>query len=1114
MLMDLESTFEFDSACCVDEAFKKLSTKHYNVIISDYEMHQKNGLQFLTELRKKNNEIPFILFTGKGREEVAIQSLNLGADGYINKQGNPETVYGELAHSLRLLADRSRIKLRIAADAVAFQNVENAIITTDQIQTITSWNRAAENVFGYSANETIGKRIEEIFVPMEVDVSFQEVVREIQDKGRFLGDVSYKNKKGELRYGELTIITQMDNCSKISGSTIICHDITLRKKNDLEISQKNEALERVAESIDSGLAVISRDYRVVWANKRLKDLGVAPNKKCYQTFNNLETVCPNCGAKKIFEQNINLDVHEFETVNSKGEKMWIELRCTPLKDKNGKVTATLELAVPITERKKKEQTLRESEEKFRSLAEESPNMIFINCRGRVVYTNKKSEEIMGYSKAEFYSSDFNFLSLISPEYSETLKSAYAKHIKGETVPPYEYVLITKEGKKINAIINTSLIEYNGNKAIMGIVTDITDRKKTEDALTKSEEKYRKLFEESLDGIIIADIETGKILDCNPTATKLVGWQKSALVGQHQSIIHPKEQIEREGYSQGFKEHIKDQSKTIETKIITKTGEIRDVAIKASIIELKGKKLMQGTFRDITERKKAEQNLREVEKRYRTLFSQAPLGVVVIDPDSQRIIEFNNVASAQLGYCKEDFSKLQILDFEASMTEEEIKDHVKKILMAGEDEFETKHRTKNGEVRNVIVTARAIELSGKSFLNCVFHDITDIRCVQNALMESEMKYRQLVDVAQEGIWAFDNSYCTVFANPRMAQMLGYSERELVGKNLREILFSPSDKKTKQLLTQHSDKKSNKRVLEYKLKRKDGSWVYAGLVVSPFKDDNGKVVGTLALVSDITYSKVLERKVDDYSSHLKSMVDLRTVQLKDANERLVKSERLAAIGELAGMVGHDLRNPLAGIKNATYILKKRGNTISENQARETLEIIEKAIDHSDKIISDLLEYAREMRLDITESTISTLVNAAIQMITVPDRVQILNHVNDETTIRVDADKIMRIFINLIKNAIDAIPQRGTIEINSCRMKDCIKIAFTDTGTGIPEDTLPKIFTPLFTTKAQGMGFGLAICKRIIEAHGGTIAIKTEVNKGTTFTVVLPIKPKMPVAKTKLY
>jgi signal transduction histidine kinase len=246
----------------------------------------------------------------------------------------------------------------------------------------------------------------------------------------------------------------------------------------------------------------------------------------------------------------------------------------------------------------------------------------------------------------------------------------------------------------------------------------------------------------------------------------------------------------------------------------------------------------------------------------------------------------------------------------------------------------------------------------------------------------------------------------------------------------------------------------------------------------------------------------------------MVELRTAQLKDANERLVKSERLAAIGELAGMVGHDLRNPLSGIKNAAYFLKKKGATISEEQTKEMLEIIDKGIDHSNKIINDLLDYSREMHLDLRECSPRALLDDAVRMIPVPDRIQIVNHVLGETRMRVDADKIMRVFINLIKNAVDAMPEKGTLEITSRQTKSNLEIAFADTGKGIPDETLPKIFTPLFTTKAQGMGFGLAICKRIIEAHGGTITVETAVNKGTTFTITLPLKPKVKVEGEKTW
>ena len=304
-----------------------------------------------------------------------------------------------------------------------------------------------------------------------------------------------------------------------------------------------------------------------------------------------------------------------------------------------------------------------------------------------------------------------------------------------------------------------------------------------------------------------------------------------------------------------------------------------------------------------------------------------------------------------------------------------------------------------------------------------------------------------------------------------------------------------------------------MLEKRYIRKDGSVIDGKIMVSVVRNQNGKPSLYVAELEDITerkkaeeHRKALERKVKEYSEHLKCMVDLRTAQLKDANERLMKSERLAAIGELSGMVGHDLRNPLAGIKNAVYYMKKKGTAISEAQFKEMLEIIDKAIDHSDKIINDLLEYSREMHLEVTESTLQTLLDGAMRMICVPDRIQIINHVHKETKINVDVNKIIRIFVNLIKNAIDAMPEKGTLEIRSCKTKDCVKIAFADTGTGISKETLSKIFMPLFTTKAQGMGFGLAICKRIIEAHGGTITVKTEVNKGTTFTVALPIKPKV--------
>jgi PAS domain S-box-containing protein len=742
MLTDLESCLDIDNACCVDEAFKKLSMEEYDVIISDYEMPQKDGLAFLKELREQKSEIPFVLFTGKGREEVAIQALNLGTDGYVNKQGNTETVYGELVHTLRLSVERHRSKVEIAINALAFQNVETAVITADQTQTIVSWNKSAENVFGYSAEEAVGKRIEEIFAPMQVDVSFQEIARVIQEKRRFCREVTYRNKRGELRCGELTIISQLNASGKVSGTTTICHDITERKKveeallvsnrryelaqraanagvwdwnvqtgeirwtakmfelfgldpkkivasfaawesalhpqdremakgyiekslknhsflnneyriimpdgeirwinalgegeydgqgnsltmsgiciditqrkkeqellkeslaaysnlingmidsawvidfegnfidvnraavetlgyskeellaigikgidkhlsteqiknlienldnvkaqvfetvhtkkdgnpipveissslityqgkqailsiardvserkrAELELKQYNEILEKVGEGIDAGLAVIDRNYRVVWTNKRLMDLGIDSNKKCYDTFNKLGIVCPDCGVEKIFQENIPLDVREYKTVNSKGETIWIELRVTPLKDKEGNVTDALELVVPITERKKVEDSLRKSEAKYREFADSLPEIIFEAdaSTGKTNFVNKKALEIMGYSIDEI--KQMSIFQFLVPEELQRAQESVQRRLSGEKTVGNEYTIIRKDGSTFPAMISTEkIIAEDGKLGLRGVIVNISQTKRTEKDLQLLAEKLR------------------------------------------------------------------------------------------------------------------------------------------------------------------------------------------------------------------------------------------------------------------------------------------------------------------------------------------------------------------------------------------------------------------------------------------------------------------------------------------------------------------------------------------------------------------------------------------------------------------------------------------------
>jgi signal transduction histidine kinase len=235
-----------------------------------------------------------------------------------------------------------------------------------------------------------------------------------------------------------------------------------------------------------------------------------------------------------------------------------------------------------------------------------------------------------------------------------------------------------------------------------------------------------------------------------------------------------------------------------------------------------------------------------------------------------------------------------------------------------------------------------------------------------------------------------------------------------------------------------------------------------------------------------------------------------KLSEVQAQFVKAERFAAIGELAGMVEHDLRNPLTSIKNAAYYLKMKQGSSLDVKGKEMLEIIDKSVEHADKIVDNLLEYSKEINLEIEECSPKSLMDYILLMVQIPNRIRILDRAQDEPTIWVDTSKIEKVFINIIKNAIDAMPEKGTLEVSSKQIGKNVEFTFSDTGIGMSEQTLAKIFMPLFTTKAQGMGFGLAICKRIIDAHGGRITVETSLSKGTTFRVVLPIEQKLKIGR----
>jgi signal transduction histidine kinase len=270
-----------------------------------------------------------------------------------------------------------------------------------------------------------------------------------------------------------------------------------------------------------------------------------------------------------------------------------------------------------------------------------------------------------------------------------------------------------------------------------------------------------------------------------------------------------------------------------------------------------------------------------------------------------------------------------------------------------------------------------------------------------------------------------------------------------------------------------------------------------VTFTYKD--GKPDGALVVAHDVTERKKAERELEERTKNLESLVEERTKALKD-------SERLAAIGATAGMVGHDIRNPLQAITGDIFLVKSELSSIPDSDEKknslESLEEIEKNVDYFNKIVQDLQDYARPLNPQPEEADLKLIIEKLLTKNRLPKSIKVSFRVEDEAR-RIFADSyyLNRILNNLVTNSVQAMPKGGKLTIHACKEVDEVVITVKDTGIGIPEAIKSKMFTPMFTTKAKGQGFGLPVVKRMTDALGGTVSFESQEGNGTTFMVRLP-------------
>jgi PAS domain S-box-containing protein len=385
---------------------------------------------------------------------------------------------------------------------------------------------------------------------------------------------------------------------------------------------------------------------------------------------------------------------------------------------------------------------------------------------------------------------------------------------------------------------------------------------------------------------------------------------------------------------------------------------------------------------------------------------------------------------------------------------------------------------------------------KGYFAMTIKDVTGRKRTEQALRQSEKQYRKLANSITDPFFALDSSLKLNYWNKASEKIMGIAEKDALGKGFFDV-FGKNKATTKAARVYLNVMKTKKsRISVGNLPKMVSEDEIFEIQIYPTGN------GISVLAKNITERKKLQVALEEYAKHLEEIVKARTEKLKSV-------ERLATIGETAGMVGHDIRNPLQSIVSELYLAKDEVNVLPACEAKqnlfESISSIEEQTMYINKIVTDLQDYAKALTPSYQEINLEETVQAIIAALDIPDNISLSYFVEKPfAMLKTDPSFMKRILTNLSLNGVQAMMEKnnGELSINAFQRGKSVLIAVGDTGPGIPDVVKEKIFKPLFTTKSKGQGFGLAVVKKLVDALGGEISFETKVGRGTTFIIELPL------------